>query len=183
MQIQKLMSYDYNFRKREDLFENLEFFFDTSSMHVRSPSYLVGIIFGFLIKTWEDESNEKKKTLGRFFFNSARLFIVLSLLLTSFMKGWVLNKTFGTIGNDIIEQVYRIASSTAEGLLIVGCHFDGFKTINKLLSLNLWKTITKISLSMYLISPLIQINITYYQPRQMDFGASRLVRKLYTKTI
>lgn len=29
---------------------------------------------------------------------------------------------------------------------------------------------------MYLISPLLQINITYYQPRQMDFGISRLVR-------
>lgn len=171
------MIYDFfvspmNFRTND--LDVYKFFGIYSSTLTRCVPYLMGIIFGFII----DELESKP--------GSFKLAIKYQVLLWLNNINWVNIKFWCdladcTTNNTIFyvfESIHKLLWSNSIGSIIIACHFGIGGIVNRILSNNFWIPISKISLSLYLMHPIVQINYLTTHAQETNFEASKLVRDL-----
>lgn len=142
----------------------MECFFNFASTITRSPSYLIGVLFGFFIDEWEMVKNDEKKS------KSVEIECITKTLQKYFkialISNVVLIPAILRILNEFIEDRYvlfvfdsfsKLSTSTTFGLFIAILHCGSFKSANDFLSLNIWTPIAKLCYCLFLVSPSIQL--------------------------
>lgn len=138
-----------------------------SSTITRSAPYLIGLIFGYFIDKTEtngidisDVICKKNRILIRMIYGH---WLCLPVLLFGLNEYQLIN--FSTLGY-YVESITKITLPLTASVLITSCHFGKHEKINKFLSMNIWKPISKISYPLYLVHPSIQRNLNATVPHQ-----------------
>lgn len=150
----------------------IKFFGVYTSTLTRCVPYLIGIFVGFLIDKFEPLRDEKLKF--------SKIFQIILWLLVSMwcIVPFISPQTPCDQDNCktkilfyVLESSHKIGWSLSIGWIIIACHFGLSKIINRFLSNTFWIPIAKISLSLYLIHPLVQMNFiaTHQLEENFDF--------------
>lgn len=158
-----------------NLLQRWEVVFVSTSPLERSSSYLIGIIFGYLIENWQDID---RKDLPLRKLKIVKIFIALLIVSMIYIRYFS-----HLMSNRLLIAFLDSTTTTVFGALFMSCfiafmHFSNNNVINKFYSMNIWKSFSRIALSIYLISPIVQSCIIFFDKEQGNFEAVHLVRKL-----
>jgi peptidoglycan/LPS O-acetylase OafA/YrhL len=155
----KLKFFNY-FRVRSELYLVREFFFNYASIITRSPPYLIGIMYGLFIEMVENEKKNQNNNLQAFLEKNFKFFMKSLVIVWTIILPVILVLIHQTLNYTTriytIEAIVKLPLSVTVGFLIMMCHFGHFKIINELLSLKIWREISKITFAFYLLTPAIQ---------------------------
>lgn len=155
-----------------DFKQQLQAFFISTSPLRRCSSYSIGIIIGYLIENW--------RVIDRKYLPLRKLKII-QIIVAFLIVSSVYIRNFSQLMNNrlLVAFLDSITLSVLGALLmscfIVSMYFSNNNVANKFYSMNIWKSYSKIGLSIYLISPIWQSCIIFFDKKQENFGAIHLV--------
>lgn len=165
--------FSFNFRAN-DLETYIKFFGVYSSTLTRCVPYLIGIIFGFIIDRFEWKLENFKLPI--------KYQVILWLYVSQFLMirdvfkvPCDLTDCKNNIMFYVLESSHKIFWSLSIGWIIFACHFKMGGIVNRILSNSFWIPIAKISLSLYLMHSIVQINYLSVHPLETNFEASVVV--------
>lgn len=139
----------------------------------RFTPYIVGVIFGFYIDRMELNGLTLKKLPKPFFF--VFWFTSLSAILTICVI--VFTEITHSIPDDLVGRFYvdmdaffKFWWSLSLCWIAIACHFGRGGYINTFFSCRLFRILSKLCFSMYLIHFVIQLIISYYESDYTTFG-------------
>lgn len=129
---------------------------------MRLPSLFVGIIFGYFIDNFEKNQQKffSRKIQIFFWFNTFLLILspFTTILFNARHKIEMLKEPSYFIST-FVGFYNKIIFAVGTSWIITACHFGKMEFLNKFLSKEFWKPLGKLSLSIYLVHPLIIIRI------------------------
>lgn len=157
----------------------VKFFHVYANTLTRCAPYLIGIILGFAIdrieSTKDGKLNLPLKNQIFFWIYVSQWFFFRQL----FELPCELTDCQNNVMFYVFESGHKIIWSMSIGWIIVACHFGIGGVVNTILSNKVWIPIAKISLSLYLIHPAVQMNFVATHPLEMNFELSNIVSTKY----
>lgn len=158
----------------------IKFFHVYANTLTRSAPYLIGIFLGFFIDRIESMKDGKlnlslKYRIFFWLYVSQWIFFRQMFEILCEISDCKNNATFFYV----FEAGHKVIWSLSVGWIIVACHFGVGSIVNKILSNKAWIPIAKISLSLYLIHPAIQLNYVATHPLETNFELSGIVCVLF----
>lgn len=153
----------------------IKFFHVYANTLTRSAPYLIGILSGFLIDRIESLKDGK-----------LNLSLKYQIFFWLYVSQWIFfRQMFEMLCNAtdcennamfyVFEAGHKVIWSLSVGWIIVACHFGVASVVNKILSNKVWIPLAKISLSLYLIHPAVQMNFVATHPLETNFELSSIV--------
>lgn len=153
-----------------------KFYFPT---HVRSIPYLIGIIGGYLIFSYE--SGQKTFNVNRKVQFILWIYSIGHLLSPLNVKFIIDLLNHNVIANIIVEVYGRIFWAFSVVWIIVACHIGKGGIINDFLSHKYLIPISKLGLGIYLAHTVIQYNLIISLPLQTNFETLYMVKNAIIK--
>lgn len=137
--------------------------------------YWIGIIVGYFIFILENtELNKRKEIVEKlrkvFIHGFLTLNIAMIPIIGVLMKTIDLHFLYFTL-----ESFVKICVPMTLGLLFMILHFGSFDGMNAFLSMSMWKPFAKLSFSIYLLSPVMQIILVYTKNVKNSINSDDLV--------